>query len=69
MTLGRQKEDYETVLRSVRARPELFRDDKIVVMGSALSALTVAKLVLEDKALAGGMAHSPLLDGRFLVLS
>lgn len=63
MTLDRQQEDYEAVLRWVRARPDLFRDDKIVVMGSALSGLTVAKLVLEDKALAGGMAHSPLLDG------
>lgn len=61
--LSEQTRDYRSCIEWVRARPELFRADKIVVMGSAMSGLCVAELILSDPALAGGMAHSPLLDG------
>ncbi|KAI0064307.1 alpha/beta-hydrolase [Artomyces pyxidatus] len=56
-------EDYRSVIEWARARPELFRADKIVVFGSAMSALQMAELVVHDGALAGGMAQCPLLDG------
>ncbi|KAF8636114.1 hypothetical protein AX17_003817 [Amanita inopinata Kibby_2008] len=61
--LEEQFQDYRSVIEWARQRPELFRLDKIVVMGSALSGLSVLRLVTEDSALAGGMAHSPMLDG------
>ncbi|KAJ8488729.1 hypothetical protein ONZ45_g13855 [Pleurotus djamor] len=63
VSLEQQLQDYKTVLKWARERPESFRNDKIVVMGSALSGLSVAQLLLEDTGLAGGMAHSPMLDG------
>ncbi|KAJ8514921.1 hypothetical protein ONZ45_g7611 [Pleurotus djamor] len=63
VSIAQQLEDYKSVLNYARERPETFRNDKIVVMGSALSGLSVAQLLLEDTGLAGGMAHSPTLDG------
>ncbi|KAF9269271.1 alpha/beta-hydrolase [Marasmius fiardii PR-910] len=67
--LKKQLEDYQSVIRWARQRPELFVNNKIVVMGSALSGLSVASLVLHDNGLAGGMAHSPMLDGYATVMS
>lgn len=64
VSLHKQLEDYRSVVQWARQRPELFLNNKIVVMGSALSGLAVANLVLEDSGLAGGMAHSPMLDGK-----
>lgn len=61
--LKAQREDYEAVIAWAKAQPDVFAGDKIVVMGSALSGLVVARLVCERKDLAGGMAHCPLLDG------
>lgn len=61
--LQRQLEDYRSVITWARHHAELFRNDKIVVMGSAISGLNVAALALEDSGLAGAMAHSPVLDG------
>ena len=63
VSLKKQKEDYEAVLKWARHQPETFRMDKIVLMGSALSSLVVAKLLVEDSGLAGGMVHGPVLDG------
>lgn len=63
VTLERQIQDYKSVLAYARSLPETFRADRIVVMGSALSGLHVAELICQDGALAGGMAHCPMLDG------
>ncbi|EPQ49951.1 alpha/beta-hydrolase [Gloeophyllum trabeum ATCC 11539] len=63
ISLEKQLQDYQSVIDWARARPEKFRVDKIVVMGSALSGLHVAELLLRDQRLAGGMAHCPVLDG------
>lgn len=63
--LERQLEDYRSVITWARRHVELFRNDKIVVMGSAISGLNVAALALEDTGLAGAMAHSPVLDGKW----
>lgn len=60
---SKQLEDYKSVLQWARQRPEEFINDKIVVMGSASSAINVANLALSDSGLAGAMAHSPMLDG------
>jgi alpha/beta superfamily hydrolase len=62
-----QTEDYKAVIGWARERPELFRLEKLVVMGGAGSGLCVAQLVVEDRELAGGMAHCPVLDGRVCV--
>lgn len=64
VSLDKQIEDYRSVIKWARQRPEEFLNDKVVVMGSAMSGLSVGTLVLEDSALAGGMAHSPVLDGK-----
>lgn len=69
VVLEKQLQDYRSVIEWARARPELFRTDKIVVMGSALSGLVVSDLVINDPDLAGGMAHAPLLDGQTLCSS
>ncbi|KAJ7477022.1 alpha/beta-hydrolase [Mycena galericulata] len=63
VSLEKQQEDYQSVLRWVRLQPERFLNSQIVLMGSALSGLTVCQLALEDSGLAGVMAHSPVLDG------
>ena len=61
--LEKQLQDFRSVIEWVRGRPERFLVDKIVVMGSASAGLHVANLVVDDDKLAGGMMHSPLLDG------
>ncbi|KAJ7319132.1 alpha/beta-hydrolase [Mycena albidolilacea] len=63
VSLTKQREDYQAVLRWVRLQPEQFLNTRIVLMGSALSALTICQLALDDSGLAGVMAHSPMLDG------
>lgn len=65
--LGKQLDDYRSVIQWAREHPALFREDKIVVMGSAMSAIYVANLVLQDDLLAGGMVHCPLLDGKSFI--
>lgn len=62
--LQRQLEDYRSVIAWARRHAELFRNERIVVMGSAISGLNVAALALEDTGLAGVMTHSPVLDGK-----
>ncbi|KAE9390165.1 alpha/beta-hydrolase [Gymnopus androsaceus JB14] len=69
LSLKKQLEDYKSVIKWARERPETFRNDKIVVMGSALSGITVANLLLQDPGLAAGMAHCPLLDGYSTLLA
>ncbi|KAF4578362.1 AB hydrolase superfamily protein [Pleurotus pulmonarius] len=69
VSLEKQLEDYKSVLKWARQRPDLFCNDKIVVMGSALSGISVSQLLLEDTSLAGGMAHCPMLDGYAVVAS
>lgn len=64
VSLKNQTEDFLSVVEWVKANPGQFRVDKIVVMGSAMSGLNIAELVVKCKYLAGGMAHCPLLDGR-----
>ncbi|KIK58905.1 hypothetical protein GYMLUDRAFT_170445 [Collybiopsis luxurians FD-317 M1] len=63
LSLDYQLQDYKSVIQWAREKPETFRADMIVVMGSAASGHTVARLLLQDPHLAGGMAHCPLLDG------
>ncbi|KAJ7188865.1 alpha/beta-hydrolase [Mycena filopes] len=60
-----QREDYQAVIRWARQRPEQFLNNKIVLMGSAMSGLVVTQLALDDPGLAGVMAHSPTLDGTY----
>jgi dienelactone hydrolase len=60
-----QTEDYKAVIAWARKHPEPFRLDKIVVMGSAMSGLSVAQLAVEDQKLAGAIAQCPVLDGVF----
>ncbi|KAJ3793874.1 alpha/beta-hydrolase [Lentinula aff. detonsa] len=60
---SKQLEDYRSVIDWARRQPEKFKNDKIVVMGSATSGINVANLALSDTGLAGAMAHSPVLDG------
>lgn len=67
VSLDKELEDFAAVVRWARSRPDLFRADKIVLMGSAIGALPVAELMLRDAKLAGAMAHSPLLDGALVV--
>lgn len=58
-----QLEDYRSVIKWARQQPHIFKNDKIVIMGSATSGISVANLALSDASLAGAMAHSPVLDG------
>ncbi|KAJ7910276.1 alpha/beta-hydrolase, partial [Mycena leptocephala] len=44
-------------------------EPQIVLMGSAMSALIVSQLALDDPGLAGVMAHSPTLDGYDTVMA
>ncbi|KAF7792667.1 hypothetical protein EIP86_003764 [Pleurotus ostreatoroseus] len=53
IVLEKQVQDFRSVIEWARARPETFRTDKIVVMGSALSGTVVADLVVHDGELAG----------------
>ncbi|KAJ6469455.1 alpha/beta-hydrolase [Mycena sanguinolenta] len=69
VSLIEKREDYEAVIRWVRQRPELYLNSKIVLMGSAMSALVVSQLALDDPGLAGVMAHSPMLDGYDTVMA
>ena len=64
VVLKKELQDYNAVIEWARAKPDVFRTDKIVVMGSAMSGLLVSYLVNHDAGLAGGIAHSPLLDGQ-----
>lgn len=63
VSLDKQLQDYRSVIAWARQRPEIFKNDRIVVMASALSGITVSQLAIEDAALAGMMAHCPMLDG------
>lgn len=63
VSLDKQLQDYRSVINWARQRPDIFMNNKIVAMGSALSGLSVASLIIEDSALAGAMAHSPMLEG------
>ncbi|KAJ3729809.1 alpha/beta-hydrolase [Lentinula raphanica] len=58
-----QLEDYKSVLQWARQQTHILKSDKIVVMGSATSGITVANLALNDEKLAGAMTHSPVLNG------
>jgi alpha/beta superfamily hydrolase len=69
VSLFKQREDCQAVIRWARQQPELFLNHKIVLMGSAMSALIVSQLALDDPGLAGVMAHSPTLDGKRLLPS
>ncbi|KAJ6577966.1 alpha/beta-hydrolase [Mycena capillaripes] len=69
VSLVEQREDYETIIRWARLRPELFLSTKIVLMGSTMSGLVVMQLALDDPGLAGVMAHSPTLDGYDTVMA
>ncbi|EIM79594.1 alpha/beta-hydrolase [Stereum hirsutum FP-91666 SS1] len=69
VSLKNQTEDFLSVVEWVKANSDQFRVDKIVVMGSAMSGLNVAELVVRCKDLAGGMAHCPLLDGYATLMS
>ncbi|KAJ7434703.1 hypothetical protein FB451DRAFT_1418632 [Mycena latifolia] len=64
--LKKQLEDYKSVIKWAKSgqRHALFRPDKVVAMGSAISGLHVAELVLDAEALgiAGGMAHCPYMQ-------
>ncbi|KAG2142362.1 Alpha/Beta hydrolase protein [Suillus clintonianus] len=64
-----QLQDYQSVMSWARSRPQDFLADRIVVMGSAASGLQVAELVVNDGALAGGMAHCPILDAKATLTS
>ncbi|KAK0486028.1 alpha/beta-hydrolase [Armillaria novae-zelandiae] len=63
-----QVEDYLSVISWARSSENQtrFLQDKIVVMGSAMSGLSVAEIITRDdvEGIAGGMAHSPLLDAK-----
>ncbi|KAJ8699255.1 hypothetical protein PTI98_002387 [Pleurotus ostreatus] len=63
VSLEKQLEGYKSVLKWARQHPDLFRNDNIIVMGSALSGISVSQLLLEDTSVAGGMAHCPTWDG------
>lgn len=62
-----QVQDYLSVISWARSSENQtkFLRDKIVVMGSAMSGLSVAEIITRDdvEGIAGGMAHCPLLDG------
>jgi predicted acyl esterase len=63
VSLTQQHEDYRAVLRWVREQPDVFRTDKIVVMGCGVSGLAISRLAVEDRRLAGVMMMAPALDG------
>ncbi|KAJ6579496.1 alpha/beta-hydrolase [Mycena vulgaris] len=56
VSLAKQLEDCQAVIRWARLRPELFLNNKIVLMGSPTG-------------LAGVMAHCPILDGYASVMT
>ena len=64
VSLKDQLDDYKSVLSWVEKHETDFRLDKIVAMGSAGAGLYVADLVVNDKRLAAGMTHCPVLDGK-----
>ncbi|KIJ33195.1 hypothetical protein M422DRAFT_70436 [Sphaerobolus stellatus SS14] len=61
--LEKQIEDFRAVWKWARRQPKLFLNNRIVLMGSALSGLSVTRLALGDSSFAGVMAHSPAIDG------
>ncbi|KAJ3557698.1 hypothetical protein NM688_g1331 [Phlebia brevispora] len=63
ISIEKQIQDYRAVIEWARARPETFRTDKIVPFGSAMAGLCVCDLIVNDPDLAGGIGHSPVLDG------
>ncbi|KAJ7661623.1 alpha/beta-hydrolase [Mycena polygramma] len=69
VSLVKQREDYKAVIAWARQRPQLFLNNKITLMGSALSGLVISQLALDDPGLAGVMAHSPTLDGHDTVMA
>ncbi|KAJ7638212.1 Alpha/Beta hydrolase protein [Roridomyces roridus] len=69
VSLSNQRQDFESIIRWVRQQPDLFLSSKIVLMGSAMSALIVTQLALDEEGLAGVMAHSPMLDGYDTVMA
>lgn len=68
-----QVQDYLTVISWARSgkNQTRFLQDKIVVMGSALSGLSVTDIITRDdvEGIAGGMAHCPLLDAKAVLNS
>ncbi|KAK0504539.1 alpha/beta-hydrolase [Armillaria luteobubalina] len=66
-----QVEDYLSVISWARSSENqtMFLQDKIVLMGSAMSGLSVAEIITRDdvEGIAGGMAHCPLLDAKALL--
>lgn len=68
-----QVQDYLSVISWARSSENQtrFLRDKIVVMGSAMSGLSVAEIITRDdvEGIAGGMAHCPLLDAKAVLNS
>lgn len=68
-----QVQDYLSVISWARSSDNQtrFLQDKIVVMGSAMSGIAVADIITRDdvEGIAGGMAHCPLLDAKAVVQS
>ncbi|KAF8576375.1 alpha/beta-hydrolase [Ramaria rubella] len=58
-----QLQDYKSVLKWARDRPDTFRADKIVVLGYSMSGLYVADLAMNDTGIAGAIVQCPLFDG------
>ncbi|KDR76793.1 hypothetical protein GALMADRAFT_139671 [Galerina marginata CBS 339.88] len=68
LDLDKQLEDFRSVVQWARSQ-DIFLDTKIVVMGSALGSLNACRIALDDPAIAGVMAHSPMLDGYATVMA
>lgn len=71
--LKNQVQDYLSVISWARSSENQtrFLRDKIVVMGSAMSGIAVAEIIIRDdvEGIAGGMAHCPLLDAKAVLNS
>ena len=63
LSLNKQLQDFKTVIDYARRNPDSFQNNKIVVMGTALSGLYISELATSDADLAGAMAQCPMLDG------
>ncbi|KAF8523071.1 alpha/beta-hydrolase [Hysterangium stoloniferum] len=68
LDVTQQRQDYESVLKWARARPDLFRANKIVLGAISLSGIPVGELAMCDAALAGVIAQCPVLDRLGLAL-
>ncbi|KAF8523070.1 alpha/beta-hydrolase [Hysterangium stoloniferum] len=68
LDITQQRQDYESVLKWARARPDLFRANKIVLGAISLSGIPVGELAMRDAALAGAIAQCPVLDRLGLAL-